>query len=295
MSSILTALKKLEQEAAETSQASLTPGPAKPHRHQKRNIFAAGLVILVLCGLTAVGTAIVARKSSNHHGATAVLITENPAVSVASPEKSVPEGRVSGGAVQKHEKSAETGSGPEIPSLQTALTDYSEKQPQKTFKKTHDVGQDGINKHRAADARHSQPSLRENPIPDLAPDLPPDTVNASPRPSPASSSTEVLITPEISTRRSVEALPPDETSMNPAPIPDEKPVKPAPVEIITDPGIDLQAISWSANPDKRMAIVNGKICREKDRIGKYVIVSINANDVVVSSESATGRLVFEIR
>ena len=66
-------------------------------------------------------------------------------------------------------------------------------------------------------------------------------------------------------------------------------------DIINDPEIDLQAISWSVNADKRMAIINGKICREKDRVGKYVIVSINANDVLVSSGSVTGRLVFEIR
>jgi hypothetical protein len=68
-----------------------------------------------------------------------------------------------------------------------------------------------------------------------------------------------------------------------------------PVAVIEDPTVELQAISWSADPDKRLAIINGKICREKDRVAGYVIQSINSDDVIVSKGSEKGKIVFKIR
>jgi len=68
-----------------------------------------------------------------------------------------------------------------------------------------------------------------------------------------------------------------------------------PAVVIEDPAVELQAISWSVDADKRMAIINGRICREKDRVAGYVIQSINSGDVVISKGSVTGKLVFKIR
>ena len=59
--------------------------------------------------------------------------------------------------------------------------------------------------------------------------------------------------------------------------------------------LSLQAISWSADPDKRLAVINGKICREKEPIGGYVLDAINTADVVVSKGGKSGKLMFKIR
>lgn len=67
------------------------------------------------------------------------------------------------------------------------------------------------------------------------------------------------------------------------------------ISVIEDPGLSLQAISWSADPEKRLAIINGKICREKEHVGGYVIDAINTGDVVVSKGGKAGKLVFKIR
>jgi len=66
-------------------------------------------------------------------------------------------------------------------------------------------------------------------------------------------------------------------------------------DIIHDPEMVLQAISWSQDVGRRMAVINGKICREREPIGGYMILKINPEDVMVSKGSVTGRLVFKIR
>ena len=68
-----------------------------------------------------------------------------------------------------------------------------------------------------------------------------------------------------------------------------------PIAVIEDASVELQAISWSADAAKRMAIINGKICREKDRVAGYVIQAINSDDVIVSKGSEKGKIVFKIR
>jgi hypothetical protein len=65
-------------------------------------------------------------------------------------------------------------------------------------------------------------------------------------------------------------------------------------DINHDPEAVLQAISWSQDAGRRMAVINGKICREGEPIGGYVILKINPEDVVVSKGGVTGRLVFKI-
>jgi hypothetical protein len=67
------------------------------------------------------------------------------------------------------------------------------------------------------------------------------------------------------------------------------------VRVLEDSTVKLQAISWAPDPDNRMAVINGKICREKDRISGYVIKKINANDVVLAKGSVLGKVVFKIR
>lgn len=73
---------------------------------------------------------------------------------------------------------------------------------------------------------------------------------------------------------------------------------PAPTEIIEindEAGLKLQAISWSANVNKRIAVINGQICREGEHVNGYIVKQINPSDVIVSNESTSGKLSFKIR
>ncbi len=90
-----------------------------------------------------------------------------------------------------------------------------------------------------------------------------------------------------------ETLP--ESSMPVADRPESDKASTGVMGIFNDPGAVLQAISWSADAARRMAVINGKICREGEQIGGYVILRINPEEVVVSQGSVTGRLVFKIR
>jgi len=67
------------------------------------------------------------------------------------------------------------------------------------------------------------------------------------------------------------------------------------VRILDDTSLDLQAISWASDPESRMAIINGKICREKDRVDGYVVKEIGSGDVVLVKGAVVGKLVFKIR
>jgi hypothetical protein len=67
------------------------------------------------------------------------------------------------------------------------------------------------------------------------------------------------------------------------------------VHILEDSSLELQAISWSSDPAGRMAVINGKICREKDRVDGYVIKKISSGDVVLAKGAVLGKLVFKIR
>jgi type II secretion system (T2SS) protein B len=67
------------------------------------------------------------------------------------------------------------------------------------------------------------------------------------------------------------------------------------VPVLDDSSLKLQAISWSSDPAGRMAIINGKICREKDRVSGYVVKEIGSGDVVLAKGAVVGKLVFKIR
>ena len=67
--------------------------------------------------------------------------------------------------------------------------------------------------------------------------------------------------------------------------------KQASLPVFKDSGLEIQALSWDANPEGRIAVINSRLCREGDRIGSYRIVTINPDDVVVARGSNRGRLV----
>ena len=51
---------------------------------------------------------------------------------------------------------------------------------------------------------------------------------------------------------------------------------------LNDSKIKLQALAWSADTSKRMAVINGRILREGESMDGYQINQIRPEDVVVS-------------
>jgi hypothetical protein len=66
-------------------------------------------------------------------------------------------------------------------------------------------------------------------------------------------------------------------------------------ELDQSAGLDLQAISWAADPQKRLAVINGTLCRENESINGYIVKQINPDDVILSRGSVVGKLVLKIR
>ncbi|MFW6011436.1 MAG: general secretion pathway protein GspB [Desulfosalsimonas sp.] len=66
-------------------------------------------------------------------------------------------------------------------------------------------------------------------------------------------------------------------------------------EILQDKSLSLQAVSWSSSPQKRFVVINGRICREGERVGEYQIRRIDAEEVLLTGSSGTWRLVFDKR
>jgi hypothetical protein len=64
------------------------------------------------------------------------------------------------------------------------------------------------------------------------------------------------------------------------------------VQLLEDSKLKLQAISWSQNPDNRIAVINGVIMREGESIEGYRINRIGQDDVLVGSGQDERKLVF---
>jgi hypothetical protein len=61
---------------------------------------------------------------------------------------------------------------------------------------------------------------------------------------------------------------------------------------LDDPGIKLQAVTWSRTPQKRIAVINNRILREGDMVSGYLINIINQDDVVISRDAEKWKITF---
>ena len=57
----------------------------------------------------------------------------------------------------------------------------------------------------------------------------------------------------------------------------------------------LQAIAWAREPANRMAVINGKILRQGDMLNGTLLNQINVNDVVLKKDGYTWRVMFNVR
>jgi len=271
VSAILNALKKLEQETAGTSGHPLQR-EAKRRRKWRKPTLAGLLVVgLILCGLAGFGVKTLMRKPpasvapdpsvpSDLSGNGRQAVKMAPPMPVAAPSAPKPfQVKASGKrlAFQGEEKSS-----PPAREI-IAIPLGPEKMPEETSEE-------------AVFAYGTQQ------WPETAEDLSEETFE------------ETMETPYPMTD---ETIPEADTPLPDRRIPDRVPdAAPKSVPgIFNDPAVVLQAISWSSDAARRMAVINGKICREGEQVGGYTILKINPEDVTVSRGAVSGRLVFKIR
>ena len=64
---------------------------------------------------------------------------------------------------------------------------------------------------------------------------------------------------------------------------------------LNDPDMKLQAITWSREPQKRIAVINNRIVREGETIAGYLISAINQDDIILSRGGEKWQLLFRIK
>ncbi len=70
-----------------------------------------------------------------------------------------------------------------------------------------------------------------------------------------------------------------------------QPAAPLTAQRLHDPEMKLHAISWTRDPQTRIAVINGSIVREGGRAGRYVVIRINQDDIVLKENDEFWRLV----
>jgi hypothetical protein len=91
-----------------------------------------------------------------------------------------------------------------------------------------------------------------------------------------------------------QAIKPAEKPLVAAARPQVAPAKTVEIEIprVNDPDMKLQAITWSREPQKRIAVINNRILREGDMVSGYFINTINQDDIVISRDGGKWKLAF---
>ena len=84
---------------------------------------------------------------------------------------------------------------------------------------------------------------------------------------------------------------PIEPGVAPAVKPVRRPAK-VTYDRIADSKLKLQALAWSADDDRRMAVINGRIVREGESVDGYQVMQIREEDVVVNDGGKSWRLEF---
>ncbi|MFP4158442.1 MAG: general secretion pathway protein GspB [Desulfobacterales bacterium] len=92
-----------------------------------------------------------------------------------------------------------------------------------------------------------------------------------------------------------EPAPADESESGDSGSSKEDPESQAGPEEIKGGHLTLQAVSWSSSPKKRFAVINGRICREGDRVENYRVRLITPKGVRISEGGRTRLLVFNQR
>ncbi|PIP38210.1 MAG: hypothetical protein COX19_14015 [Desulfobacterales bacterium CG23_combo_of_CG06-09_8_20_14_all_51_8] len=273
MSVILKALKKLEQESADHSSILAAGAEEKQVRLGIRKKIFPVLAVCILCAVIVAGTTLFSRK---------LLIQEPADLGLRSVPKQTTPGQMT--PQNRTPVLAAPGLAPE----------FSDSSPQTAAEI---LPPEGGNEPRelAASAPSDLPADIAGSVKPADPILPVMPMPEIKKENPSSGVEKSQSVVDSGTEMAVEDPPVPE---QPVSVPAPKPVIPKAeprVAIIEDPALSLQAISWSEDPEKRLAIINGHICREKEAVEGYVIDAIHSGEVVISKGGKAGKLVFKIR
>ena len=72
-------------------------------------------------------------------------------------------------------------------------------------------------------------------------------------------------------------------------------IEKAVIPLLNDPDMKLQAITWSKDPQKRIAVINNSILRQGEVVSGYRIDAINQDDVVLNDRGKKWKIIFRIR
>ena len=64
---------------------------------------------------------------------------------------------------------------------------------------------------------------------------------------------------------------------------------------VDDSKLKLQALAWSDDSARRMAVVNGRIVHEGESVDGYLIVDIRSDDIIVSTGGKSYLLKFGLQ
>ena len=67
------------------------------------------------------------------------------------------------------------------------------------------------------------------------------------------------------------------------------------IPVLKDPEMKLQAITWSKDPQKRIAVINNSILRQGEAVSGYRIDAINQDDVVLNERGRKWKILFRIK
>ena len=67
------------------------------------------------------------------------------------------------------------------------------------------------------------------------------------------------------------------------------------IPALNDPGMKLQAITWSKDRQKRIVVINNRILRQGETVSGYRIDTINQDDVIINDAGEKWKLVFRIK
>jgi len=299
VSAILKALKKLEQETAINAGASLPRSIKGQNARRSKSLVVPGLIVLSLCALTGIGASLFVRKSSVPESSTALLRDKKPVSLINIPAEMIPRNRAAETDTQKQKGAAIAAPEFEFSTPVHFWTGNRQAETGNQNQESFDTQTQGRPVDLPGIAHPPEPLKTADPIKIVDPFSPiiptpeeqPDAESAKNQPIEENENPAAPLQPDTSVSETpIPAIPDHAIAVKPI----VSKIEPL-LDRIEDTAIQLQAISWSADADKRLAIINGKICREKDPVAGYVVQSIHSGEVILSKGSVKGRLVFKIR
>jgi hypothetical protein len=265
LSSILRALKKLEKEAGPAHQTFLGPGMAGASRQQEKKLVLKGLIIFAALLLIAAGVVFLAKKPSLSSSANLNSVSMKSASNDLSAKKAdtalMQSGKVQAGQAEDVNVTPATTN---HPFNESTLIDESTQSSEETGAMDIEDNETEAGKSRGPSAEEDRPAESESD----------------------SSASEAKQTEESTGERMIS---PSQQ------IPKTRYRSEEFSEIDESLGLELQAISWASDPKKSIAVINNRVCREKETVNGFTVQQIDDDDVIVSNGAIMGKLLLKIR